>query len=415
MKLNIIDVLGSLNKAQCIISPALGVHQEQVAYLAYRLAEKLAWPQKKRNKMFVAGLLHDVGALSLQEKEMAVSEKGADIHTHAFRGAYLIQGFLPEKNIAPIVKYHHILWNYGKAADENPEMPMESQLLHLADRVCASLSASPFVLNQASPIKKRILLEAGERFVPEYVDAFMELADTEYIWLDLISKEVVRRIDYSYFASLEISVDDLTDLARCYSYLIDFRSPFTAAHSARVAKTAQKLSELLHFSSKDSKRMLVAGYLHDLGKLTVDPAILEKPAALTKEEYAVIRSHTYYTYYLLDGISGLETIQQWAAFHHERLSGRGYPFHIREEDLSIGSRIMAAADVFAALKETRPYKPALSEEKIGSIMKGMAESQALDRYIVETLLGNYSLLSDICAEAGESARREYRVLYSIEA
>lgn len=93
MKLNIIDVLDSLNKAQCIISPSLGGHQQQVAYLAYRLAEAMDWPQEMRNKMFVAGLLHDVGALSLKEKQDAFDEEGPDINIHAFRGAYLINGF----------------------------------------------------------------------------------------------------------------------------------------------------------------------------------------------------------------------------------------------------------------------------------------------------------------------------------
>lgn len=123
--------------------------------------------------------------------------------------------------------------------DENPDMPIESHLLHLADRICASISESPFILAQVNQIKEHISINTGNIFVPEYMDAFIDLADKEYVWLDLVSTEVLQKVDYSSFDSLEISIDELIDLARIYSYLIDFRSHFTATHSARVAKVAE--------------------------------------------------------------------------------------------------------------------------------------------------------------------------------
>ncbi len=79
--------------------------------------------------------------------------------------------------------------------------------------------------------------------------------------------------------------------------------------------------------------MLVAGYLHDLGKVAVPNAILNKPGKLDPEEFDVIRAHTYHTYHILSTIGGFEEIAIWAAFHHERLDGKGYPFHVRGEDI----------------------------------------------------------------------------------
>ena len=414
MKLNIVDILDSLNKAQSVISPELGAHQRQVAYLAYRMAEQLGWPQETRNKMFIAGLLHDIGALSFQEKEDAIVGT-EDVQVHALRGAYLISNFLPQRHIAPVVKYHHVPWWYGKAAEENPDMPMESQLLYLTDRICVNIVNSRFILSQVACLKEYSIQNRGKDFVPEYVDAFLKLAVNESVWLDLVSDDPISKIDYSYIASTDVSMDDLIDLARIYSYLIDFRSPFTATHSAGVAKVAQRLAELLHFSSTDCKKMLAAGYLHDLGKLTVDNAILEKQSALEPEEFDVIRSHTYYTYYLLDNITGLEDLKRWAAYHHERLNGTGYPFHIGEDCLCLGSRIMAVADVFAALREKRPYKEPMTQEETTIILNNMVKNKSLDPFIVSTILENFDDLSEICMRAGEQAVMQYGMLYDIGA
>ncbi|MGE4276166.1 MAG: HD-GYP domain-containing protein [Lawsonibacter sp.] len=412
MKINIVDILDSLNKAQSVISPELGAHQRQVAYLAYRMAKQLKWPQETRNKVFIAGLLHDIGALSFQEKEAVVAGT-EDIHVHARRGAYLISNFLPQRHIAPVIKYHHVPWQNGKSVEENPDMPMESQLLYLTDRICVNIIGSKFILSQISYLKEYSKRNRGELFVPEYVDAFLELAANESVWLDLVSDDLISKIDYSYIASTDVSMDDLVDLARIYSYLIDFRSPFTATHSAGVAKVAQKLAELLHFSPTDCKKIMVAGYLHDLGKLAVDNAILEKQSALDPEEFDVIRSHTYYTYYLLDGIAGLDDLKRWAAYHHERLNGTGYPFHIGEANLGLGARIMAVADVFSALQEKRPYKEPMSQAETTSILNRMVENGSLDSYIVSTLLKNFTALAEIFIHAGEQAVKEYGILYDI--
>ncbi len=413
MKINIINVLKSLSKAQSVISPKVGIHQQQVAYLTYHIASQLNMTQDQKTTLLIAGLWHDIGALSLQEQEDAISEQLIDVNIHAFRGAYLISGFLPERNIARIIKYHHFHWEFGDAAKNNPDMPFESQLLHLADRVCSCISDSGYILSQVPEIKKYVKKNTGCLFAPEHAEAFMALAGQEALWLDIVSRDPIERIDRTYFASTEVSIDDLSELARIYSHLIDFRSAFTSTHSAGVANVAKKLAELMHFSSTDCQKMLIAGYLHDLGKLTVDNSILEKQAALDPEEFDVVRSHTYYTYYLLDDIIAWDEIKQWAAFHHERLNGKGYPFHLDEHDLPLGARIMAVADIFSALQEKRPYKEAMRKEEIVSILSNMVKNGSLDQSVVSTLEENYECLSDACTNAKVVARNEYDELYLI--
>lgn len=413
MRINIVEILDSLNKAQGVILPKLGLHQRQVAYLAYRLAEQLNQPQELKNRLFVTGLLHDIGALSVEEKLDAFSEINENINIHSFRGAYMISKFLPYRNISPIVYYHHFPWRNGATITEYPEMPMESQLIYLADRICVNITGTGTILSQLPQLRQYAKENSGEEFYPEYVAAFLELSNSESLWLDIISSDPIAKIDYSYIANIDMSIDDLIDLARCYSYLIDFRSTFTATHSAGVAKTAQTLAELMFFSPDECKKMLIAGYLHDLGKLAVDNNILEKQAPLTAKEIEVIRSHTYYTYYLLDGIAVFEEIKKWAAYHHEKLSGEGYPFHLKDENICLGARIMAVSDVFSALLEKRPYKEPFSKEKSSSILLSMAKNRSLDANVVDVLLDNYDKLSYECINAEKEAREDYDILYSI--
>lgn len=413
MKINIINVLKSLTDAQRIISPAIGTHQQQVAYLAYRIAGELNMSRGQKFSILTAGLLHDIGALSLHEKEGILNDNAVDINTHAFRGAYLVSKFLPGRKIANIIKYHHFPWKYGETLKDNPDMPLESQLIHLADRICAYITTPTFVLSQVPQVEMYTKRLAGSIFMEDHVKAFLSISKQESMWLDLISSDPIEMVDHSYFSDIEVSIDDLVDLSLIFSYLVDFRSPFTSTHSASVGRVAEALAELMHFSSTDCKKMLIAGYLHDIGKLTIDNSILEKQSTLEPHEFDIIRSHTYYTYHLLDNIEAFDEIKCWGAFHHERLNGEGYPFHIGEQDLSLGSRIMAVADVFSALQEKRPYKDAMKKDEILSVLSNMVKNNSLDESVVAKVSDNFQRLYDVCTKAKALARKEYSQLYSI--
>ncbi len=117
-------------------------------------------------------------------------------------------------------------------------------------------------------------------------------------------------------------------LTRIFAKVIDFRSPFTAMHSAGVAASAVRLARLVHMSDTECQMIRIAGNLHDIGKIAVPRSVLEKQSRLTPDEFDIIRAHSYCTYQVLDGLKGLEDIQRWAAYHHERLDGKGYPFKL---------------------------------------------------------------------------------------
>jgi len=159
--------------------------------------------------------------------------------------------------------------------------------------------------------------------------------------------------------------------------------------------------------------MELAGYFHDIGKLGVPNAILEKPGKLTKDEFAVMKKHTYFTYTVLTSIGGLDQIAEWAAFHHEKLDGTGYPFHVSGERLNTGARIMAVADIFTALAEDRPYRPGMQREDVVRIIDRMANENAIDRRIVDLLLDNYQDVLVQVKEKQSIAHEEYKKVVAL--
>jgi HD-GYP domain-containing protein (c-di-GMP phosphodiesterase class II) len=124
----------------------------------------------------------------------------------------------------------------------------------------------------------------------------------------------------------------------------------------------------------------------------VPNTLLNKTSPLNREELAIMRSHTYYTYYILNTINGIQHIAEWAAYHHERLDGSGYPFHVDARQLSVGARIMAVADTIGALTETRPYRNALKSQEVLDTLNEMGSKNYLDKNIIRLVNENYDLV-----------------------
>jgi HD-GYP domain-containing protein (c-di-GMP phosphodiesterase class II) len=140
----------------------------------------------------------------------------------------------------------------------------------------------------------------------------------------------------------------------------------------------------------DPDRLLTlrrAALLHDVGKLGVPTAILDKTGKLTEVEFAVIRLHPAYTQSILSMIHGFGRITDVASAHHERLDGRGYHRGVGADQLDTDMRIIAVADVFDALSANRPYRGALPLNEVFAIME--REPGALDASLVGLLKEKY--------------------------
>lgn len=414
-RIDLNDLLISVSNAQGLVSPELFNHQQMVAYLSFRIAEKLMKDENACREVLLASLIHDVGALTEDEIANIVKVDYTEDNLHSYRGALLFDNFKPMKKIARLIRYHHTYWNYGNWLGlDGEKIPREAQIIHLADRVSIAVSKqmgskNNNVFTVVESVISMLKNHIGNRFDQETFKALEDLSKIESVWLDLISKDPISHVPLNITKSyIVLDIDDIITIASIFAQIIDFRSGFTSRHSAGVATTAHKLAVLAGLSPLECKMMLIAGYLHDLGKIAIPSSILEKPDKLDDNETKIMRSHTYYTYKLLSEVKEFDTINKWAAFHHERLDGNGYPFHIEGENLTLGSRIMAVADIFTAITENRPYRIGMKDETAIKVLRNMAKTGGIDPRITTLLISNFNDINNLRSQAQTEAAIRYQ-------
>ncbi len=409
-EVSLLDLVATLSKTMDMMSAAVADHQMTVAYLAFRLCQELDLPTEERRDIAVAGALHDIGAFSLNDRLDLLEFEDDKPGEHSMAGYLLLKDFGPFEKVAPLIKYHHVPWEHGTGGEKDGEpVARGNHVLHLMDRVAVLIPKDKCALTAVPRICETITERSGEVFVPEFVEAALHLAKKDYVWLEVSSgtaEHVLRKELAEHTQKLDM--DGLLAFSRLICKVIDFKSVFTATHSRGVAATALQLAQVLGFSEVDCRKMEVAAYLHDLGKLAVPLEILEKPAKLTDEEWPIMRSHVFYSYQALEAIETFSTITLWSTLHHERLNGTGYPFGYRGEGIPVGARVMAVADVFTGITEDRPYREGMAGEQAQSVLEDMAARGELDGEIVQTLLDHFEEFDEVRAQAQEIAAGEYR-------
>ena len=400
------DLIGGFANAMNLVSPDVQNHHQKVSYLAYRLAEAAGLDEQERMLAFMGGLLHDIGGV-LKQGSVSLFELELNAGQVASAGAALLRAFPATSPFAPVVQESQTPWQRLKRLHAHLKAPQQiGQCIHLADAITLLLDASQPVLNQIVQVREMILCGGENEFCPEVLAAFETLCRRESVWMDVVYRpqlflELIQDNRW-------VTLDETVKLTEFMSKIIDFRSPFTAMHSAGVAATAVSLAELLGMSSDECKMMRIAGYLHDIGKLKIPDEILEKPGKLTDEEFNIMKEHAYYTWILLKDVRGFEQIAPWAAFHHEKLNGNGYPFHLSEGELPLGSRIMTVADIFSAITEDRPYRKSMDREKVIAILREDAGRGLLPGRLVDLLVDHYDSINARRDAESKVASKKYQ-------
>ncbi|MBX4260853.1 HD domain-containing protein [Clostridium estertheticum] len=393
LSVNLGNLLLSLSEVTDLANPLLAQHQHRTAFIALELSELAHFAPEITENIFTAALLHDIGAISVEEKIAIQSFKGIDENIHTIRGELLLEKIPWLRKISKIVRNHHRKWIDWSDCIANPVV-FSSQIILLSDYVERLINRNKYILNQVDDIVTIIKKLSGTVIHKNIVTYFLDLSKREEFWLDLTSPNLSSLLlSNGQFKNMQIGLDDISSISNLYRDLIDFKSRFTATHTSGVSECAVKLSELLGLAELDVKSMRIAGNFHDMGKLAIPNSILEKPGKLTVDEFAIIRCHTYYTFRTLNSIGGLQRIAEWAAYHHEKLDGSGYPFHLTSEEIGTGSRIMAVADIFTAISEDRPYRKGMDKNEIYAVIKKQSNENLLDKRIVELLFDNYDVIN----------------------
>jgi putative nucleotidyltransferase with HDIG domain len=156
---------------------------------------------------------------------------------------------------------------------------------------------------------------------------------------------------------------------------VDAKSSWTAGHSERVAAMAVSIGTAMKLAPAELEELKRAALLHDIGKLGVPAAVLDKPGKLTAEEYRIVQRHPGLGARILQPINAYTAIIPLVRHHHENFDGSGYPDGIAGNDIELGARILAVADVFDALKSDRPYRRGLPLSQVMELMRKEAERQ----------------------------------------
>lgn len=405
-------------------------HHQMVGYLAFRMAAAAGLSPAMRHLTLQAAYLHDIGAVLARETLTL-----EDIEQAGFRAAQisanLLEDFPNFLMLAAIVRHCQSPYRALKGL-QLPELMLPpalsalservprlqsplaaANLIHLADAVSLQIQKDCPVLNQVQEILAAARQSAGDEFSPQAVAALEQLAAQDQVWLDLAyapERILELAVEESY-----VGEDEALQISKLIAMIIDFRSPFTAMHSAGVAASARMLAKLAGMNERECAMTEIAGYLHDLGKVRTPQEILEKPGALDREEFNVIKEHAFFTDLLLSRVQGFESIAKWAALHHEKMNGTGYPYRLTADEIPLGAKVMAVADVFSAITEERPYRKGMAPDRVKSILRENAAKGELSVPLAELLIEHFDEVNQARDKASrEAGRRYYRSLQQDE-
>ncbi len=212
--------------------------------------------------------------------------------------------------------------------------------------VCAPLAVHKKILGVVEVLNKM----DGRQFEEQDLDAVISVANTAAMAIENTKLH-------------QTVLDAYKGTIKTLAAAIDAKDPYTHGHSQRVMEYALIAGANLSLSPEEMETLEYASILHDVGKISVDSVILNKPGSLTEAEWEIIQEHPAIGANLLRGISFLEKAADLVLYHHERYDGEGYPTGLKGDALPLGARIIAVADAFDTMTTDRAYREAMTVDE----------------------------------------------------
>ena len=383
-------VLGNSNCILHIISNMLKMqnaklldHGSRVGYLVAKMLEAKGLSEKEVLEGYLIGLLHDVGAYKTEEIDKLIQFETKNVCEHSIYGYLILELSEIMADKAEIILHHHTPWNKinGLSADKK-EL---ANLIFLADRV------EIYVRSKQEPIDIE-MLKKHQFYSDENLELFIK-ADQKYdLQKRLMDGSFINDTE-KYLYRAEFSKDELKKWIRMAALLIDFRSESTVTHTITMVSASVAIAKKMGLSRQQLDEVYTGAYIHDLGKIAIPLEILEKPGKLTFDEMEVMKTHILLTGNIIRGHVS-DNVYKIAMRHHEKVNGRGYPYGIEDEEMTLAEKIVAVADIYSALSGKRSYKDKFDKEKIISIMEQLAEQSHNDKDVIQVLVDNFYEISN---------------------
>jgi HD-GYP domain-containing protein (c-di-GMP phosphodiesterase class II) len=287
-----------------------------------------------------------------------------DGDAHEMIGAYSTASFSKDVNFGVIA-----MQDENRALASVGEMRRQTWMISLAFALLALLIGSFFARQLTSPLLKLVaaaqLIAGGDlstRVETKNVTEIGTLGETFNMMTDNLE---------GYIAKLAKSAEENRELfvgtVKALAAAIDGKDRYTRGHSERVCRVSVAIGQRLGMGEEELETLRISALLHDVGKIGIDDSILKKPAALTDEEYAIMKTHPQQGYKIMKNIPAMKEFLPGMYMHHEMINGEGYPQGLKGDQIPLQAKIVSVADTFDAMTIDRPYS------------KGMDLKAALDR------------------------------------
>lgn len=405
------SLIMSFTKSVDLYNYLLKNHHRRAAIISYHIGKAYGLDRESLSNLVITAALHDIGALTVSERDELIKMDVDNPQPHARLGSYMLDSFEPFHKISEILFYHH--WRYDmddQWVEGKGEVPIESYILHVADRIDVLINTSIPVLVQRDSIVEKICSYSGTLFHPDVVKTFETESQKDIFWLDIDNLSMFNVLELSISDSLviDMNMDLLEQFAYTISKIIDSRSKFTISHSFGVSAVAFEIARLMNYSEEKMRQIRVAGLLHDIGKIAISNEIIEKNGELSATERTNIQTHAYFTDLILKEIDGLDEIAEWAAHHHENHDGSGYPENLTENNITEEMDILSYADIYTALSEDRPYRHGLSLEEIEYILERQFKNKHGEK-VYQVVIENISLIDGVCKAAIRDGNNRFQI------
>jgi len=201
----------------------------------------------------------------------------------------------------------------------------------------------------------------------EFLRIIQRAADVKRL---IDEKKELERRNQEYQKNLESMVerrtvalqDSMKSIILLLSQVVETRDPYTAGHQRRVGNLAAVIAEKMALPKRQVEEIRIAGYIHDIGKISIPAEILSKPGKLSELEMALLQNHSQVGFEMIKGVNLPESLAKSIHQHHERIDGSGYPLGLKSDEIVLEGHILMVADVVEAMMSHRPYRASLGKD-----------------------------------------------------
>ena len=244
------------------------------------------------------------------------------------------------------------------------EMRTQTLFISLLAATLALLIGFYFAEKLTRPVRE---LAAGAQRIAagDFSQRVKVLGRTELGELGASFNQMTDRIE-SFVGDLQRSAEENRELflgtVKALAAAIDGKDPYTRGHSERVSRFSVAVAQGLDLPENEIEQIRISALLHDIGKIGIDDRVLKKPAALTEEEFEIMKTHPQKGYKIMSQIPAMRDFLPGMYMHHEMINGEGYPQRLKDDEIPMQARIVSVADTFDAMTTERPYQGAMDLE-----------------------------------------------------